>query len=106
MAQALFLVLAILVTVVAHEQGESSKWQEQQTEIMTQAVQAYEQQGPVELHQYLSQTRDSRRIWAYLLNSDGREVSGYELPRWGQAVAKGLRPAPREYWQRFTPSPF
>ena len=106
MAQALFLVLAILVTVVAHEKGEASKWQEQQTEIMTHAVQAYEQQGPVELHQYLSQTRDSRRIWAYLLNSDGREVSGYELPRWGQAVAKGLRPAPREYWQRFTPSPF
>jgi len=106
MAQALFLLLAILVTVIAHERGESSKWQEQQAEIMAHAVQAYEQSGPVELHQYLSQTRDSRRIWAYLLNTDGREVSGYELPRWAQAVAKGVRPIPHEYWQRFTPSPF
>jgi len=106
MAQALFLLLAILVTVIAHERGESSKWQEQQAEIMAHAVQAYEQSGPVQLHQYLSQTRDSRRIWAYLLNTDGREVSGYELPRWAQAVAKGVRPIPHEYWQRFTPSPF
>ena len=106
LAQALFLVLAILVTLAARQGRESSGWESQQSEVVGKAVQAYEQGGPNALHSYLSETRESRKICAYLLDAQGHELSGQDLPRWAQSVAKGIRPVPREFWVRFTPSPF
>jgi len=106
LAQALFLVLAILVILASRQGRQSASWETQQGEVVARAVQAYEQGGAGELHAYLSQTRDSRHIWAYLLDAQEHELSGQDLPRWAQAVAKGLRPTPRDFWLRFTPSPF
>jgi len=57
LAQALFLVLAILVTLAARQGRESSGWESQQSEVVGKAVQAYEQGGPNALHSYLSETR-------------------------------------------------
>src|SRR5437868_11262949 len=106
LSQALLLVLAILVTLAARQGRESSGAESQQSEVVGKAVQAYEQGGPNALHSYLSETRESRKIWAYLLDAQGHELSGQDLPRWAESVAKGIRPVPREFWVRFTPSPF
>jgi two-component system sensor histidine kinase CpxA len=105
-AQALFVALAILITLAVRERGESATWDAQQGTVLTKAIQTYEQSGPAEARRYLEEVRDSLHIRAYLLDDQGNDVSGRELPRWAESLAKGTAPPPRDFWQRVTPSPF
>lgn len=105
-AQALFLALAILITVALRERGDSAVWDAQQSAVFNKAIQTYEQNGPTELRKYLDEQRDSLHTRAYLLDDQGREVSGRDLPRWAESLGKGVEPPRRDLWQRVTPSPF
>jgi two-component system, OmpR family, sensor histidine kinase CpxA len=104
-AQALFLVLAILVTVAAR-QREPSAWQAVQATVSRTAVQAYEHGGQAEARRYLEEVRDNQHLRVYLFDERGQEVSGRAVPHWAESVARGATPPPRELWQRLTPSPF
>ena len=106
MAQALFLALAILITVALRERGESAVWDAQQATVLHKAVQTYEQSGPAEVRRYLEEVRDSLHTRAYLLDDQGKDVAGRELPRWAESLGKGVEPPRRDFWQRLTPSPF
>jgi two-component system, OmpR family, sensor histidine kinase CpxA len=106
MAQALFLALAILITLAMRERGESAIWDAQQPAVFSKAVQTYEQSGPAEVRRYLEEVRDSLHTRVYLLNEQGEDVSGRELPRWAESLGKGVAPPTRDFWQRVTPSPF
>src|ERR1700693_3207756 len=90
-AHALFLVLAILITVAMRERSESAVWDAQQTTVLTRAVQAYERGGEAEVPRYLDQ---------------GQNISGRDLPRWAESMGKGVTPPARDFWQRLMPSPF
>jgi len=105
-AQALFVALAILITLAVRERGESATWDAQQGTVLTKAIQTYEQSGPAEARRYLEEVRDSLHIRAFLLDDKGNDVSGRELPRWAESLAKGTAPPPRDFWQRVPPSPF
>ncbi len=105
-AQALFVALAILITVAVRERGESAAWDAQQAAVLEKAVQAYEQGGPAEARRYFEEVRDSFHARAYLLDDHGQDVSGRELPRWAESLGKGVEPPRRDFWQRVTPSPF
>jgi two-component system, OmpR family, sensor histidine kinase CpxA len=106
MAQALFLALAILITLAVRERGESAIWDAQQATVFNKAIQTYEQSGPAETRRYLEEVRDSLHTRAYLLDDQGKAVTGIDLPRWAESLAKGVAPPPRDFWQRVTPSPF
>ncbi len=106
MAQALFLVLAILVTVAMRERGESSTWDAQQASVLNKAVEAYERGGQVEVRRYLDDVRESQHVRVHLLDENGQGVSGRDLPHWAESLGKGVRPPPRDFWQRWMPSPF
>jgi two-component system, OmpR family, sensor histidine kinase CpxA len=105
-AQALFVALAILITLAVRERGESATWDAQQGRVLTKAIQTYEQSGPTEVRRYLEEVRDSLHTRAYLLDDQGKAVTGIDLPRWAESLAKGIEPPPRDFWQRVTPSPF
>jgi two-component system sensor histidine kinase CpxA len=105
-AQALFVALAILITLAVRERGESATWDAQQGTVLTKAIQTYEQSGPAEVRRYLEEVRDSLHTRAYLLDDQGKAVTGIDLPRWAESLAKGVVPPPRDFWQRVTPSPF
>ena len=105
-AQALFLVLAILITVAVRERGESATWDAQQSNVLSKAVQAFEHGGQAELRRYLEETRESQHVRTYLLDEQGQDVSGRDLPRWAESLAKGVTPPVRDFWQRLMPSPF
>jgi hypothetical protein len=47
-AQALFLALAILITVALRERGDSAVWDAQQSTVFNKAIQTFEQSGPAE----------------------------------------------------------
>jgi two-component system, OmpR family, sensor histidine kinase CpxA len=106
MAQALFLALAILITLAVRERGEAAIWDAQQATVFSKAIQTYEQSGPAEARRYLEEVRDSLHTRAYLLDDQGKAVTGIDLPRWAESLAKGVEPPPRDFWQRVTPSPF
>jgi signal transduction histidine kinase len=105
-AQALFVVLAILITVVMRERGESANWDAQQANVLAKAVQSYEQGGEAEVRRYLDEVRESLHVRAYLLGEQGQDISGRDLPRWAESMAKGVTPPARDFWQRLMPSPF
>ena len=82
-AQALFLVLAVLVTLAIRQQAESA-WDTEQAQVLNQAVQAYESGGQAALASYFDQVRQSEHVRAYLLNEKDEELSGRRLPEWAK----------------------
>ena len=92
MAQALFLVLAVLVTLAIRQQAESA-WEAEQTQVLNGAVQAYETGGQAALARYLDQVRQSEHVRAYLLNENDEELSGRRLPEWAKGGER-WRPHP------------
>ncbi len=82
-AQALFLVLATLVTLAIRQQAESA-WEAEQAQILSQAVQTYETGGQAALAQYLDQVRQSQGVRAYLLDENDQELSGRRSRDWAK----------------------
>ena len=106
LAQALFLVLAILVTLAVRQRGEFAAWQTQQAKVLATAVQTYEQSGEAPVRRYLDDVRESQHVRVYLFDEHGSEVSARSLPHWAESMRRGVTPPPRDIWQRMMPSPF
>ena len=45
------------------------------------------------MRRYLEEVRDSLHTRAYLLDDQGKDVSGHDLPRWAESLGKGVGPA-------------
>lgn len=90
-AQALFLVLAITVTWIIRQQGES-RLESAETRIFGEAVRTYEQSGSQAVEQYLDQVRETEHIRTYLFDSQGDEISNQRPPDWARDTN---RPHPR-----------
>jgi len=94
MAQALFVVLAILVTVAFRPR--TSTWEGVRTTVLNDAVNAYEEGGQSQLRQYLDGLEASQHLRAYLFDERGNEVSGRGAPDWAMRVASGGPRSPRD----------
>ena len=105
-AQALFLLLAILVTLAVQQRGDFATWQTQQSKVLATAMQIYEESGETPLRRYLDDVRESLHVRVLLFDEQGTEVSGRPLPHWADPMKRGEVPPPRDIWQRLTPSPF
>jgi two-component system, OmpR family, sensor histidine kinase CpxA len=105
-AQALFLLLAILVTLAVQQRGDFATWQTQQSRVLATAIQIYEQSGETALRRYVDDVRESLHVRVLLFDEQGTELSGRPLPHWADPMKRGELPPPRDIWQRLTPSPF
>jgi two-component system, OmpR family, sensor histidine kinase CpxA len=94
MAQALFVVLAILVTLVFRPR--SSTWEGLRTTVLNDAVNAYEEGGESQLRQYMQGLEGSQHLRAYLFDERGNEVSRRGAPDWAMRVASGGPRSPRD----------
>jgi two-component system sensor histidine kinase CpxA len=106
LAQALFIVLAILVTLAMRPQREFSGFEAQQSKILGEAVQAYQSGGSLGVHDYLRGVRDSQRLRAYLFDDTGRELTGRVLPDWAARVERGQTWTADTIWGRLRPMQF
>ena len=106
LAQALFLVLAIVVIFAFRQRGDFSEWQAQQAAASQRAADVFEQGGAAEARRYLEDLRETQHVRAYLFDTQGQEVSGRAVPRWAESLSRGVQPPPREFLQRMGPSPF
>ena len=71
-AQALFVVLAILVTLAFRPHNPS--WEALRTTALNDSVSAYEEGGDRQVRQYLIDLENTQHVRAYLFNEQGEEV--------------------------------
>src|SRR5580700_5064013 len=93
-AQALFIVLAILVTLAFRPR--SATWEALRNAVLNDAVSAYEEGGDHQLRQYFENLESTQHVRAYLFNEQGEEVSRRGAPDWAIRVASGGTRSPRD----------
>ena len=85
-AQALFLILAILVTIaMSPRRGIESRG----PEVLAEAVNAYETGGEREAHDYLETLWRNEHVRAFVFDPTGRELSGRHVPPWIEESRRG-----------------
>ena len=93
-AQALFLVLAILVTIVFRPRN--STWEALRTTVLNDAVSTYEEAGNDGLRDYLENLDHTQHVRAYLFDESGNELSNRPAPDWAMRVASGGPRSPHD----------
>jgi two-component system, OmpR family, sensor histidine kinase CpxA len=94
LAQALFVVLAIVVTLAFRPR--SSTWEGLRTTVLNDSVNAYEEGGDKQLRQYFENLETTQHLRAYLFDEHGVEVSHRAAPDWAMRVAAGGPRMPRD----------
>jgi two-component system, OmpR family, sensor histidine kinase CpxA len=92
-AQALFLVIALLVMLALRPQRNAS-WEALRTTALTEAIEAYERGGAKEAHEYLENLQTKQHVRVYVFDDQGNEISGRSSTGWAERVAAG-RPLPQ-----------
>jgi len=87
-AQALFVVLAILVTSAIHPQ-DSPRFEYFRATTADQAAQAFARGGEAELRKYLEVFEKSLHTRAFFFDPSGQELSGRPFPQWARTLALG-----------------
>ena len=91
-AQALFLVLALLV-MLAFRPQRNATWEALRSTALTEAIEAYEGGGTPQAHEYLENLQTTQHVRVYVFDEQGTEISGRSSPGWAEHVAAG-RPLP------------
>ena len=94
MAFALFLVLAILVTLAFRPR--TSSWEALLATAMNDSVNAYEQRGTAGLGEYFDNLEKTQHVRVFLFNENMEEILHRGAPEWALRVAKGGPRVPHE----------
>src|SRR5215469_15131129 len=86
-ALALFVVLAILVTIGFRPR--TATWEALRTTVLNDSVSAYEEGGEEGLRDYFENLDHTQHVRAYLFDEHGNELSGHGAPDWAIRVAAG-----------------
>jgi two-component system, OmpR family, sensor histidine kinase CpxA len=105
-AQALFLVLAILVTLALRPPRELAAWEAIQPKILNEAVAVYEKNGQPGLREYLRGVHEAQHVHLYLFDGQGHEVTGRKPPIWIEDVAEGRTRTADSFLGRLRPIQF
>jgi len=103
LAQALFLVLAILVTLAFRPRASS--WEGLLAAALNESINAYEQNGRTGLRDYLENLERTQHVRAFLYNENMEEVAHRGAPEWALRVASGGSRIPHEGFIFPTPPP-
>jgi two-component system sensor histidine kinase CpxA len=89
-AQALFLVLAILVTIALRPARHGIE--SQGSQILAEVVNAYQGGGERGAHDYLEEVWHTQHVRAFVFDPSGHELSGRQVPPWIEDVRQGTPP--------------
>jgi two-component system sensor histidine kinase CpxA len=105
MAQALFLVLAILVTLATRPSREISNLQAQEPKFLNEALQAYQSGGDEGARKYLRNVHDNQHVRLFIFDDQGRELLGRN-PTDFERVKRGRVHTADTFLGRFGPGQF
>jgi two-component system sensor histidine kinase CpxA len=106
MAQALFLVLAILVTLATRPSREISNLQAQEPKFLNEALQAYQSGGDDAARKYLRNVHDTQHVRLFIFDDQGRELLGRNPIDWIERVKRGRVHTADTFLGRFGPGQF
>jgi two-component system sensor histidine kinase CpxA len=86
-AQALFLVLAILVTIAMRPARHGIESEGPQ--ILAEVVNAYQSGGERPAHEYVEELWRAKHVWAFVFDPAGHELSGRPVPPWIEDARQG-----------------
>ncbi len=89
-AQALFLVLAILVTIALRPARHGIE--SQGSQILAEVVNAYQGGGERAAHDYLEEVLHTQHVRAFVFDPSGHELAGRQVPPWIEDVRQGIPP--------------
>jgi two-component system sensor histidine kinase CpxA len=104
-AQALFVVLAILVTVTTRPPSDIASLQAQQSKLLNEAVLAHQTGGEQGLWRYMRAVHESRGVRLYLFDAANHDVLGRHPPEPVMEAALGKRHTADTLLGRFSPFP-
>lgn len=104
-AQALFLVLAIVVTLAMRPTREP-RFENLGTKIVTEAVSAYQMRGEQGAHDYLDGVMRTQNLRAFVFDSSGREISGRMVFPWIEDMRRSGQIHRHGWFDRFLPERF
>jgi two-component system sensor histidine kinase CpxA len=102
LATALFLVVAIMVTLAMRPTRQITSVEMSQSKFLAEAVEAYQLGGTDKLRGYLSNLRDNQKVHAVLFNEQGQLI-GHIVPPWFTETANGQRSTADTVWGRLNP---
>ncbi len=103
MAQALFLVLAIIVTLAMRPSREISNLQTQEPKILNEALQAYQSGGEDGARKYLGNVHDNQHVRVFIFDDQGRELVGRKTHDWIDRARRGQVHTADTFLGRFGP---
>lgn len=106
LALALFVVIAILVTLAMRPPRENASVEALQTKFLEDALQAYQRGGAEEARRYLRNLRETQHVWAFVFNEQGQELLGRRPPEWIERVKEGHGHTIESIWGRIGPMQF
>lgn len=93
-AQALFLILAILVTIALNPARRGIE--NRSSEVLAEAVNAYQTGGEPAVRKYVESLRDTEHVRAFVFDANGKELAGRHAPPWIDDTRRA--PNPRHGW--------
>jgi two-component system sensor histidine kinase CpxA len=105
-AQALFLMLAIMVTLAMYPSREIAGIQAQQSRFLSEAVQAYQSGGEDGVRKYFRTIHDSAHVRLFIFDGQGHDLLGRKPPEWIEKVVKGETRTADSFWGRLGPMQF
>ena len=102
-AQALFLVLAIIVTLTMRPSREISNLQAQEPKFLNEALQAYQSGGEDGARKYFRTVRDNQHVRLFIFDEQGRELLGRSQPDWIDRARRGRIHTADTFLGRFGP---
>ena len=94
LAQALFVVLAIIVASALRPSREISNLQSQEATFLSEAVQAYQTGGEAATWKYLRGVHEAHHVRVFIADEQGRDLLGRTPPPWVRARPAAARCAP------------
>jgi two-component system sensor histidine kinase CpxA len=106
MAQALFLVLAIVVTFALRPSREISNLQAQEPKFLNETLQAYQAGGEEGARKYLRGVHDSLHVRLFIFDDQGRDLLGRKSTDWIERLRGGRLHTADTFLGRFGPGQF
>lgn len=105
-AQALFVVFAILITLAMRPPGEIANIEAMESGILDGALQARANGGENSVHRYLRNLRETQHVWASVFDADGKDILGGKPPEWIESARLGKTRTADSIWGRLGPRQF
>jgi len=88
-AQALFIILAILITIAFNRSPHSIESRAQ--EVIAETVNAYQTGGEAAARTYLEGVRNNERVRAFVFDENGQELGGRHVPPWIEDARRNVQ---------------